>query len=89
MRAKLTPAFVKSAATEPDRDRSIYRDAAMEGFGLMVTATGHRSWIVQYRAAGVSRRYTIKGTLSLAKARKQARRVLGSRPGGRTTQDPG
>ena len=52
MRAKLTPAFVKSAATEPDRDRSIYWDTAMEGFGLMVTATGHRSWIVQYRAAG-------------------------------------
>jgi len=27
----------------------------------MVTASGHKSWVEQYRANGVSRRYTIDG----------------------------
>lgn len=82
MRVKLTPAFVKKALS-PASDRAIYWDTGMEGFGLMVTSNGHRSWLVQYRAAGKSRRFTIKGSLSLAKARKQARRVQGLVAGGR------
>lgn len=82
MRVKLTTAFTKNAPA-PTSDRVIYWDAGMEGFGLVVTSSGHRSWVVQYRAAGKSRRYTIKGSLSLAKARKQARRVQGLVAGGR------
>lgn len=77
MRVKLTPSFVKNAKAEPSRERSVYWDTAMQGFGLAVTSTGHRSWVVQYRTVGTSRRYTIKGSLSLAKARKQARRLQG------------
>ena len=77
MREKLTPAFVRKAGVKPGAERTIYWDAGMEGFGLMVTANGHRSWVVQYRASGSSRRYTIKGTLTLALARKHAKRVQG------------
>ena len=56
MRHKLTPAFVQKAKADPDKDRTIYWDTAIPGFGLMVTAGGHKSYVVQYRAAGTSRR---------------------------------
>ena len=48
MRIKLTPAFV----AKPPRvanDRAFYWDTTQSGFGLMVTAAGHRSFVVQYR----------------------------------------
>jgi hypothetical protein len=80
--ARLTQAFVKKAAHKPDpdkpsADRTIYWDEGIKGFGLMVTAAGHRSFIVQYRAAGISRRYTIKGSLPLKEAIKEAKTVQG------------
>ena len=59
MRTKLTPAFCQKASVEAGRERSIYWDAALPGFGLLVTKAGHRSFVVQYRAAGRSRRMTI------------------------------
>jgi integrase len=77
MRTRLTPQFVKKAAPMAGADRLVVWDSALEGFGLMVTGTGHRSWIVQYRAKGVSRRYAIPGKLTLAKARKRAKAVQG------------
>jgi Arm DNA-binding domain/Phage integrase family/Phage integrase central domain len=83
MHAKLTKAFVAKAKAVAGAERSIWWDENMESFGLMVTAAGHRSFIVQYRAAGRSRRYTIKANQSLAKARKQAKSVLGSVAEGR------
>ena len=52
MRSKLTPAFAASARATPGSGRTTYWDAGMAGFGLMVTANGHRSYVVQYRAAG-------------------------------------
>ena len=83
MHRKLTPPFVRTAAAAAGAERTIYWDESLEGFGLMVTAAAHRSFVVQYRAAGTSRRYTIKGTLSLAKARKKARSILGAVAEGR------
>ena len=48
----------------------------------MVTQSGHKSFVVQYRANGVSRRLTFKaaseGGLSLDKARREARAVIGA-----------
>jgi hypothetical protein len=60
MRIKLTPAFATKATAAPGVKRTTYWDAAMPGFGLMVTANGHKSYVVQYRAAGHSRRMHLK-----------------------------
>jgi Phage integrase family/Arm DNA-binding domain len=77
--AKLTPAFVAKANFEQqaNADRVIYWDESLPGFGLMLTANGHRSYVVQYRANGASRRMTIKGNLPLSVARKQAKALQG------------
>ncbi len=78
MRTKLTPAFAAKATTAPDAQRTTYWDAAMPGFGLMVTANGHRSYVVQYRAAGRSRRMHLKNGLTLTAARREAKAILGA-----------
>jgi Arm DNA-binding domain len=83
MKTKLTPAFVLNAPMPERGDRIVYWDEALPGFGLMVAAKGHRSFVVQYRANGVShRRLTFKteatGGLSLDKARREARAVIGA-----------
>jgi Arm DNA-binding domain/Phage integrase family/Phage integrase central domain len=78
MRLKLTPAFVDRAKALPGAERTVYWDESLSGFGLMVTRAGHRSFVAQYRANGLSRRYTLKDVLSLKEARKEARAVLGS-----------
>jgi len=54
MRVKLTPAFVKKASAPPGGDRAVFWDEAMEGFGLLVMASGHRSYAVQYPALTAS-----------------------------------
>jgi hypothetical protein len=48
---KLTPAFIKDAATPTKGDRVVYWDTAMPSFGLMVTKSGARSFVYQYRNA--------------------------------------
>src|SRR5216684_8758431 len=82
--AKLTPAFTAQANFEQAKargqanaDRVIYWDESLPGFGLMLTANGHRSYVCQYRANGASRRMTIKGSLPLSAARKQAKALQG------------
>src|SRR5262245_65544482 len=78
----LTPSFIKCAlhCADPAKlgtDRTIYWHQKLHGFGLMVTAAGHKSYVVQYRAGGVSRRFTIKGSVPLKAALKQAKAVIG------------
>jgi integrase len=77
MRIKLTPAFVQRARVEDGAERSVFWDTVLPRFGLQVTAGGHRSYVVQYRVRGRSRRMAIDGVLSLEAARKQARALLG------------
>jgi integrase len=77
MRAKLTPQLVASVKADPTTDRTIIWDESLPNFGLVITAAGHRSFIVQYRANGRSRRMAIKATLRLGEARKEARAILG------------
>src|SRR5262245_12453015 len=77
MRAKLTPQFVKKAKPADGAERTVFWDAGWAGSRLMVTATASTSWVRQYRAKGASRRYTIDGRLTLAKARKKAKAVQG------------
>jgi integrase len=77
MRIKLTPDSVRKARAEEGADRTIFWDAKTTGFGLQVTAAGHKSFVVQYRAKGRSRRMKIDGTLNLEAARKRARALIG------------
>ncbi len=78
MRISLTAALVKTATAEPGKDRTLFWDAALPGFGLCVTQGGARSFVVQYRADGRSRQLTFDaGTLSLNEARKEARKRMG------------
>jgi integrase len=74
---KLNEAFVRGATVEKGADRTIWWDTherAPRGFGLLVTAGGAKSWVVQYRYAGVSRRMTLPRELTLDKARAEATR---------------
>lgn len=73
----MTPAFVQKAHNELGAERTLFWDTDMPGFGLVVTSSGHRSFVVQYRAGGRSRRITIDGVLGLIEARKRARSLLG------------
>jgi len=82
---KLTPGFCLKATAQPDHERSFYWDITLPGFGLQVTTSAHRSFVVQYRAAGRSRRMTIDGVLGLVNARKRARILLGAAA---TDKDP-
>jgi integrase len=73
----LTPTFVAKAPAPP-ADRVIYWDKKLSGFGLVVTAAGHRSFVLQYRnAAGKSRRMAFKEGLTLDQARKEATKLKG------------
>jgi hypothetical protein len=74
MKHKLTPAFVTRPPV-PTKDRTIYWEG---NFGLMVTAKGHKSFVVQYRAGKVSRRMSLKDGLSLQEARREAKAILGA-----------
>jgi integrase len=77
---KLTAAFVKTAKAEDGAERTVYWDSEMSGFGVMVMATGHKSFVAQYRSHGRSRRFTIGSAarIDLDTARKRARQIFGA-----------
>jgi integrase len=76
---KLTAKFAREAKSNPGDERTIFWDEARPGFGLMVTPSGHKSWVVQYRVKRTSRRYTIGSVtkLDIEQAVKRARAVQG------------
>jgi integrase len=78
MKVKLTPSFVaKPTLPESPKDRTIHWDGAMPGFGLMVTANGHASFVCQYRTGRRSHRMSLKPGLTLQDARQEAKKLLG------------
>ncbi|MBS7701439.1 MULTISPECIES: site-specific integrase [unclassified Chelatococcus] len=74
---KLTKRVVDAAAVR-EKDYVIWDDE-LPGFGLRVFASGKRSYVLQYRAAGRSRRYTIglHGVWTPETARQEAKIQLG------------
>lgn len=75
--AKITKRIVNAAGPR-EKDYIIWDDE-LPGFGLRVFTSGKRSYIVQYRAAGRSRRYTIglHGVWTPEAARQEAKVQLG------------
>lgn len=75
--AKLSKRVVDQA-DKADADYFVWDDE-LPGFGLRVFRSGKRSYLVQYRAGGRTRRYTIgpHGVWTPETARKEARVLLG------------
>ena len=74
---KLTKRVV-DAADVREKDYFIWDDE-LPGFGLRVFASGKRSYLIQYRALGRTRRYTIglHGIWTAETARQEAKSQLG------------
>jgi hypothetical protein len=66
-------------AAEAQGKDYVIRDDELPGLGLRVFASGKRSYLIQYRSAGRSRRYTIgqHGVWTPERARKEAKVQLG------------
>jgi integrase len=77
LRTKLTARFVNGAQAAPGDERTLYFDEDLRCFALMVTRSGHRRFVLQYRLHGRSRRLTLKDGLTLKGARQEARKLLG------------
>ena len=75
--AKLTKRLVDAA--EPREKDYVVWDDELPGFGLRVFTSGKRSYVLQYRALGRSRRYTIglHGVWTAEGARQEAKVQLG------------
>ena len=79
---KITKRIVE-AAEALEKDYLIWDDE-LTGFGLRVFRSGKRSYVIQYRTRGRSRRYTIglHGAWAPETARREARVQLGRVAGG-------
>lgn len=78
---KLTKRFVDTLRPPaPAATDLFYWDEEIKGFGIRVKSSGVKSYLVQYRQDGKSRRMTLgkHGTLTTDEARKLARQRLGS-----------
>jgi integrase len=75
--AKLSKRTIDAAIPNPDKDLWIWDDD-LPGFGLRVKPSGRKSYLIQYRSAGRTRRYTIgaHGKFTPTEARKIARGLL-------------
>jgi integrase len=73
----LTDRTIKAMRPPADGRIDVWDDT-VSGFGLRVSSTGRKTWVLMYRRNGVLRRYTlgIYPTLGLADAREKARDAL-------------
>lgn len=79
---KITKRIVEAAEAQ-EKDYLIWDDE-LPGFGLRVFSSGKRSYVIQYRTKGRSRRYTIglHGAWAPETARREAKVQLGRVAGG-------
>jgi hypothetical protein len=79
---KITKRIVEAAEAR-EKDYLIWDDE-LPGFGVRVFSSGKRSYVIQYRTRGGSRRYTIglHGAWALETARREAKVQLGRVAGG-------
>lgn len=81
--ARLNKSFIDKIeipqAAPGKQAQAFYRDSALPGFGLRITNTGSKSFIVEKRITGKVKRITIGkyGALTAEKARIKARELLG------------
>ncbi len=73
---------------EPSQIDKFYWDTDIKGLGLKVTPKGNKSFMVQYRPGGRGTptrkvRLGAFGTVTVYKAREEAKRILGLKAGGR------
>lgn len=75
--AKLTKRFVEGLTAE-EKDYVVF-DSEVNGFGIRVMPSGRKSYVIQYRTGGRTRRMVIgrHGTVTSEEARKEAVRRLG------------
>ena len=73
MRTKLTPAFCQRATVQQAAERTIYWDTDLPGFGLLVTKSAHRCFVVQYRAGETKSSSAPHNSLGWPTARRAAR----------------
>ena len=76
MAQKITDKLVKELDAPPASNAITY-DAELKGFGVRVTTAGAKAFVLNYRAEGRERRYTIGRypAWSVAAAREQARKL--------------
>ena len=70
---KITNTKVKSLPI-PEQGQALYWDKETRGFGIRITASGLKSWIVQGRVQGKTRRFTL-GSFELLSAEEARRRA--------------
>ncbi|MEQ9490514.1 MAG: integrase arm-type DNA-binding domain-containing protein [Alphaproteobacteria bacterium] len=77
MRVKFTAKTIENI-TPPNRGRLSLWDATLPGFGIRVTDSGSKSWVLMYRVRSRQRRMTLGRypAFSLADAREEAREAL-------------
>ncbi len=79
---QITKSFIEQVTPPPlnkgKTDQAFYRDSSIPGFGLRVTSSGGKSFIVEKRIEGKVKRVTLGkyGQLTLEQARDEARRFL-------------
>lgn len=87
MAGKINETFCKRVQP-PKAGHVIHWDGAIDGFGLRVTASGHRSFILNYRIFGKQHRYTIGKHPDDYSAEVARARALKLREGIREGKDP-
>ncbi len=75
---KLTKTVVDKAPIPANKGQLFLRDSALQGFGLRITRTGTKSFIVEKRINGKVRRMTLGkyGALTVEQARREAQKQL-------------